>query len=195
MNLCLHRKYIVQKSLTSEVAHRYYSANQNISQQNQFNSMFLGTDMVIYSPHVTILKRTVGYRPYFITNWYEEYQDTPYFIDVLTCAAPFFSGSGYILPNGDLKHLLERRIKNIFDVAIENNIDMLILGAFGCGAFHNPPEVVADAFRSVLLEKRYANAFDEVVFSVKRNDIICQNIEAFQRKFSLFPNINNNGPR
>jgi uncharacterized protein (TIGR02452 family) len=32
---------------------------------------------------------------------------------------------------------------------------VLILGAFGCGAFGNPPEVVAKAFRQVLAEQRY----------------------------------------
>lgn len=181
-------------SLTSENAKTYYEKNRDIKNHNQFNSMFLGTDSIIYSPDVMVLKQSNGYKPGFPYEFdIETYRDYHYSLDVLTCAAPFFSGSGYILPNGDLMHLLERRIKNIFEVCIENNVDVLILGAFGCGAFHNPPDIVADAFRNVLLEKRYASAFEQVVFAIKRTEIVCKNIEAFERNFSLFPNINENG--
>ena len=33
-----------------------------------------------------------------------------------------------------------------------NGIDTLILGAFGCGAFKNPPAIVARAYREILEE-------------------------------------------
>lgn len=188
----LCRSSNLYKSLTAKSAVQYYFTNKEIMSQNQFNSMFLGTDMVIYSPNVVVLKETVGYNPFFTYDGTERYQNDCYYIDVLTCAAPFFSGSGYILPNGDLEYLLKKRIRNIFEAAIENEIEVIILGAFGCGAFHNPPGVVANAFRSVLLEPRYSKAFDEVVFAVKRTQVVCPNIEAFEEKFSMFPEINNN---
>ena len=155
--------------------------------------MFIGTDEVIYSPNVTVLKKADGYGIHSISGYKEIYEDQYYDIDVLTCAAPFFSGSGYIIPNGDLKYILMRRIRNIFEVAIENDVDILVLGAFGCGAFHNPPEVVTDAFRECLLELRYLNAFDEVVFAVKREAIPSRNIEMFERAFSAFPKYNEDG--
>ena len=155
--------------------------------------MFLGSDMVIYSPSVMVLKEDVDYRQGFPYSGIEKYSNQPFCVDVITCAAPFFSGLGYILPNGDLQHLFERRIRNILEVAIENQIEVIILGAFGCGAFHNPPDIVADAFRKVLLEARYNKAFDEVIFAVKRTNIICPNIEAFEKNFSLFPDINYQG--
>ena len=41
---------------------------------------------------------------------------------------------------------------------------MLILGAFGCGTFQNPPEVVARAYKEVLAEFEYD--FDTVEFAV-----------------------------
>lgn len=44
---------------------------------------------------------------------------------------------------------MKKRIKNIFEVALDNNIKVLILGTFGCGAFKNPLEIVATAFQSV----------------------------------------------
>lgn len=180
-NVC--RVSNLYKSLTSEKAGLYYRKNKDILSKNQFNSMFLGTNDVIYSPHVMILKEEGGYR----------YREQYFSVDIITAAAPFFSGSGYILPNGDLQYLLEKKIRNILEAAIENDVDVLILGAFGCGAFHNPPDVVADSFREVLLEKKYKKAFDEVVFAVKRSDVICSNIEAFERNFSCFPEINYHG--
>ena len=181
------------KSLTSKNAGKYYDDNNTIRSGNQFNSMFLGTDEVIYSPGVTVLKKPDGYYARSMCGFNEVYTDDCFEVDVLTCAAPFFSGLGYILPNGDLKYLLMRRIKNIFEAAIENDVDVLVLGAFGCGAFHNPPEVVADAFRECLLELRYLRAFDEAVFAVKREAIPSVNIEAFERAFSAFPNYNEDG--
>lgn len=190
-NIC--RSSNLYKALSSKKTYFYYKTNQSILYKNQFNSMFLGSDMVIYSPSVMVLKEDIDYRPGFPYSGIEEYSNQPFCVDVITCAAPFFSGLGYILPNGDLQHLFERRIRNILEVAIENQIEVIILGAFGCGAFHNPPDIVADAFRKVLLEARYNKAFDEVIFAVKRTNIICPNIEAFERNFSLFPDINYQG--
>lgn len=181
------------KSLTSKNSEKYYADNNKIRSGNQFNSMFLGTDEVIYSPRVTVLKTVGGYLAQCIIGYKEIYADESFEIDILTCAAPFFSGSGYILPNGDLKYLLMRRIKNIFEVAIENGVDVLVLGAFGCGAFHNPPEVVASAFRECLLDLRYVKSFDEIVFAVKRESIPSTNIEVFERLFSNFPACNEDG--
>lgn len=176
------------KSLSSKNAEKYYSDNNKIRSNNQFNSMFIGTDQVIYSPDVTVLKKSDAIN----REWFREmYADDYYTVDVLTCAAPFFSGSGYIIPNGDLKYLLMRRIKNIFEVAIENNIDVLVLGAFGCGAFHNPPEVVASAFKDCLRDARYSCAFDEVVFAIKRESTPSKNIQEFKKAFSKKPTRNN----
>ena len=98
-----------------------------------------------------------------------------------------------MLPNGDLQYLFEKRIRNILEVAIDNEVDVLILGAFGCGAFHNPPDIVADAFREVLLTDRYRKSFEQIVFAVKRTNIVCPNIEAFEKNFSTFPELNVQG--
>lgn len=190
-NIC--RSTNLYKSLISDNASSFYQTNKSMMKNNGYNSIFTGTDLVIYSPDVMVLKEDVGYRSGFLYSDTEKYTNHPFYIDVLTCAAPMISGSGYFLPDVDLQQIFERRIRNILEVAIENDTEVMILGAFGCGAFHNPPEVVADAFRNVLLEKRYRNAFDEVIFAVKRTDRICPNIEAFEKYFSMFPDLNLQG--
>ena len=41
------------------------------------------------------------------------------------------------------EELITSRIKKILDVAAKERVEVLILGAWGCGAFRNPREVVA----------------------------------------------------
>ncbi len=176
--------------MVSENAKKYYEYHNGLIKMNQVNRMFLGTDMVIYSPDVTIFKEDIGYYPgmRYQSKQEYEYMDKWRNIDVITCAAPFFSGSDFVIPAGDLHHLFCTRIRNVLEVAIENNIEVLVLGAFGCGAFNNPPKVVAKAFLTVLLEERYKKAFTNVIFAVKRTKECSENVEAFKwlaRKFAL----------
>ena len=69
----------------------------------------------------------------------------------------------------DLKALFKSRIREICRVAMEHQVTTVVLGAFGCGAFRNPPELVAQAFREVLQEELYKHSFSKVVFAIKSN--------------------------
>jgi uncharacterized protein (TIGR02452 family) len=42
----------------------------------------------------------------------------------------------------------------------------LILSAFGCGAFRNPPEIIANLFSQVLKEDEFKGCFDQIVFAI-----------------------------
>lgn len=55
-------------------------------------------------------------------------------------------------------------ITRILDIALTNNIDVVILGAFGCGAFENNPGVVAAAAKNVV--DKYIHAFRVIEFAV-----------------------------
>lgn len=172
--------------LTSAQAKPYYEYHNNLLKQNN-TPYFLSTDRIIYSKDITVIRKDVGF---FVDvpdcKSIQEYSNNWYHIDVITCAAPYFHNNIPITETS-LKELLKKRIRNIFEVAIENDINVLILGAFGCGAFHNPPMLVATAFSDVLLESRYTHAFEEVIFAVKRTGFFCENIEAFEITFSVFP--------
>lgn len=39
------------------------------------------------------------------------------------------------------------KIKTIFDIAYKNQNDAIVLSAFGCGAFCNPPGHIAELFK------------------------------------------------
>lgn len=66
---------------------------------------------------------------------------------------------------------MKMRMETIFRVAAPgvdrtmiNGNDSLLLGAFGCGAFSNPPKVVAQIFRELI--GKYSHFFTEIGFAV-----------------------------
>lgn len=126
------------------------------------------TDACIYTPDVLIIKTDTD-APKRLP------EDKMQAVDVITCAAPNLrehpsnamnpgSGSPVHLSRQDIYSLHTQRARKILSVAALHDTDVLILGAFGCGAFCNPPDVVAAAFRDILRE--FAHAFSTVEFAV-----------------------------
>lgn len=139
------------------------------------------SDRLIYTRDVTVFKDD-SLLPQYLPReeWFR--------VDVITCAAPFLAQRKYT-NRAALKQTFKSRIRNILETAIDNGAEVLVLGAFGCGAFKNPPEVVAAAFREVLQEGRYHSAFQKVVFAIKRTvnaPGVCPNLTAFQLAFNRF---------
>lgn len=58
------------------------------------------------------------------------------------------------------------KIRSIFRISLRNNHDAIVLGAFGCGLFHNPPTSIAYCFDKVLNEPEFHNTFRKVVFAI-----------------------------
>jgi len=141
---------------------------------------------LIYSPDVIVMKTDTS-EP----AWMEE--NDWYAVNVITCAAPNLRErpSNGMNPNAgskavhisrqDLHTLLETRIRKIFQVAAMEGNEVLILGAFGCGAFRNPPDIVADVFRVVTLE--YCKKFETIEYAVFHTDREKDNYRAFQMAF------------
>ena len=137
------------------------------------------SDRLIYAPGVTVFKDDAPVpRMMPQIQWFR--------VDVISCAAPYLAKRRYVNPTV-LGNLFKKRIRNILEAAMDNEVEVLILGAFGCGAFGNPPEVVARAFREVLAETRY-QAFRRVIFAIRSTVggdpyTVCPNIAAFQTEF------------
>lgn len=134
------------------------------------NCDYFFSDRLIYSPLVTVIKSD---------DSVPKLLESPFFVDVITCAAPYLSG-GENKTNKELMEIYKSRIINILEVAMSKGVDCLILGAFGCGAFHNDPKLMAKAFADVLIRKRYAGFFAKVVFAIKGSDDTDPNLEAFR---------------
>lgn len=112
-------------------------------------------DKIIFTPNITVFKRETEF-PEYMEDWFN--------IDVITSAAPDL---GWVKSYKDqvVYNVLKNRITAILKVAIDNGEEALVLGAFGCGKFCDPPEIVAKAFKDTL-EEGFINSFKEIVFAV-----------------------------
>jgi uncharacterized protein (TIGR02452 family) len=70
------------------------------------------------------------------------------------------------------------RGKRILEIAKRQNVDVIILGAFGCGAFENKPETVACAYKKLL--KDYLYDFETIEFAVAAKSKSDRNYNVFK---------------
>lgn len=142
------------------------------------NGNALHNDDIIYTPNVLVIKDD-DHNPL----------SEPFSVDIISCAAPNLRERPFNQYNtGDTikvqisdKELLalhEKRARKIFSSAIANGIEILILGAFGCGAFCNDPYIVARAYKNVLPEfKQYFQTIEFAIYCRPTDSI---NYDAFK---------------
>ena len=132
-------------------------------------------DDIIYTPDVVVFKEdTAEAKMLPREEWYQ--------VDVITCAAPYLGA----IPKEERKNIstfelmliFSARIERILEVAKKKGVEVLILGAFGCGAFANPPEIVAGVFKEALEE--YGKYFETVEFAVYCSKEETQNYRVFK---------------
>lgn len=97
---------------------------------------------------------------------YFERNDNSVECDVITCAAPNFSAASKYcnVSREENTTVLESRIKFILYLAATQQVDTLILGAFGSGVFGQDAKEVAEITMNLL--RHYDGVFKEVVFAV-----------------------------
>ena len=140
----------------------FYAYHKHLFESRVIDHM--GNDDLIYTPDVVVFKtdeRTDIIRPEMM------YQKDWYKVDVITSAAPELM---FMTAPRDYEAQITSRIKKILDVAASQYVDVLILGAWGCGAFGNPIDIVARVFRT-LLENYH---FETVEFALATTgDVSC----------------------
>jgi len=76
----------------------------------------------------------------------------------------YFNNDGSL--NEDGLKIEKNKVRTIYRIALDNNIDTLVLGAFGCGVFNLIPEEVSSIFYDVLEEDEFKNKFKKIVFAI-----------------------------
>ncbi|MBQ7059524.1 MAG: TIGR02452 family protein [Firmicutes bacterium] len=153
---------------------QYYDVNRAAH-----NALY--NDVLIYSPGVVICK-TDEKVPKRLP------QDKFVTVDVISCAAPNLRKNPSNIYNPaagapvqiSLQQLYEihlSRAKHIFHIAAYNKVDILVLGAFGCGAFENDPKTVAQAWR--MAQTFYRNRFDVIEYTIPKTAYDSKNYDAF----------------
>lgn len=132
-----------------------------------------GSDRLIYSRDITVFKDSF-LRVLKPPAWFD--------VDIITCSPPIPGNARS--DRKELKQRLKKRMVNILEAAAANEVQVLILGAFGCGTSKNPPEVAASAFYEAIDEGRYPFLFKKIVFAIKG---VPENRMAFQAAFDAAP--------
>lgn len=126
-------------------------------------------DRAIYSPNIIF-----------------EIPNTPiyFYCDVITCAAPNKSvACRYKMATPyENTQALRSRIHFILNIAAEQNVDTLILGAFGCGVFGQDPVETAEIFKE-FLSSTFKNVFGKVIFAIPKSNN-SNNYDAFCKVFN-----------
>ena len=152
----------------------------------------LNNDDLIYSPGVLVIKTDMDVPERLEKeDWYP--------VNVITCAAPDLRRrpdkmldpmSGLYaadLPEEELRSLLEKRIERIFAKAACEGNEVLILGAFGCGAFFNPPVLVSEVFRAYT--EKYRRYFETIEYAVFHVGGESENYRAFCEAFQTMTGV------
>ena len=141
------------------------------------------TDACIWTPEILICKTdTASPERMEPSDWCT--------VDVLTCAAPNLrpkpynrmnpgKGEAARVTDAELLKLHKHRARHMLSVAAAQGDEILVLGAFGCGAFRNRPEVVANAYKEILPE--FDGYFRRIEFAVYCPPKYPENYQVFQR--------------
>lgn len=133
---------------------------------------YWGNGDLIYSPDVVVFKNGDG-TPTLLQ------EDEWFKVDIITLAAP--ECNRFDIGNADdyVEKVLPR-VKQLFSVAKQQGVEVLILGAWGCGAFRNPPKHIAEVFKYCSLLYH----FDTIEFAIYCRDWETNNYETFKKMFA-----------
>jgi uncharacterized protein (TIGR02452 family) len=120
-------------------------------------------EQILLTPDVTVLRanKTRSYAPL----------SHPFQVSILSCGAPVRPslkerGTAAVdYERAEDKERARQLIYNQLHAARKYGYDTLVLGAFGCGAFCNPPTVIARLYREVI-EAHFKDAFRKIIFAI-----------------------------
>ncbi len=170
-DLC--RRSSLLLSLESQLAKQYYEYNKSLN-------TYLGSDAIILTPNVEIIKEVDG-----------SMFDESIIVSVMTCAAPMITHGKEGLTEEEYQEMFYRRICGMLKCAAYWGYQVLVLGAFGCGAFGNDAKLVSDLFYKALKEFNFdgmmaKDFFRRIDFAVLDKTPEQYNFNEFNRNFEHF---------
>lgn len=144
----LCRQSTLYASLTAADAEEYYAVGMADKTDTE-------SCVMLYSPNVLVFR-----------DGYLEALEEPVMTSVFTLAAPDCGGRAMDQPEEEVRQAIKRRLALMLDYAAAQGISGLVLGAWGCGAFHNDPEVVAAVTRELLVDEGREKRFSDIAFGI-----------------------------
>lgn len=179
---CLCRISTLYKCISaSEITEAFHKKHRYALKTGKMNSFY--NDDCIQTCDVTVFKSDIA-KPVLLSekDWFD--------VDVISCAAPnlrymlqYDKNWKKTVTDKKLFDIYKKRINRVLDIASRAKSDVIILGAFGCGAFANPPELVAYAMNAVINEHKYD--FETIELAIYCPPRDTSNYEVFAKEFSV----------
>lgn len=179
---CLCRISTLYKCISaSEITEAFHKKHRYALKTGKMNSLY--NDDCIQTCDVTVFKSDTA-KPALLSekDWFD--------VDVISCVAPNLRYMSQHDKNWKknvtdkrLFDIYKKRINRVLDIASCAKSDVIILGAFGCGAFANPPELVAKAMHIAIDEHKYDFETIELAIYCSSRDTL--NYEVFAKEFAV----------
>jgi uncharacterized protein (TIGR02452 family) len=121
----------------------------------------------LYSGHIVYSDKI----PVFRDDCDNQLLETPYRLSIIT--VPAVNTTRALEKNVSMELIdstIYQRIDNLFSIAVNHDVDILILGAWGCGVFGGDFNKVGSFFVKQLCNK-YDGFFKSVVFAMKHDNV------------------------
>lgn len=154
------RSSTLYENLLADNVQEFYKLHLNV--KKNYNSCEYNDD-IIYTPNVLILKddsNSTDIKNIDLNNEFNKKN----IVSVITCAAPNNSNKNFT--DNNIYNIHISRASRIIQIALNDNVDIIILGAFGCGAFENNPVFVSKAYKEILVDDNIKNCFEKVIFAI-----------------------------
>lgn len=178
---CLCRISTLYKCISaSEITEAFHKKHRYALKTGKMNSFY--NDDCIQTCNVTVFKSDTA-KPVLLSekDWFD--------VNVISCAAPnlrymlqYDKNWKKTVTDKKLFDIYKKRINRVLDIASRAKSDVIILGAFGCGAFANPPELVAKAMHAAIDEHKYD--FETIELAIYCPPRDTSNYEVFAKEFS-----------
>ena len=96
----------------------------------------------------------------------------------------YFDNNGLLTKEG--LEIESNKIRTIFRIALDNNHDSLVLGAFGCGVYELKKDEVSNLFKNILEEPEFKNKFKKIVFAIFEGKCSTRKVVGKNGKFKPF---------
>ena len=147
----------------------------------------------IYTPNVTFFRNNI--------DKYYSLRDECFKCSIVSVPSLSYRANEYYASNNMLyfeeegilnkqgQEVEKNKIRTIYRIALDNNHDSLVLGAFGCGAYHLDPGQIAELFKETLEEPEFKNRFKKIVFAIYEGKGSARKVVGKEGKFKPFYDI------
>lgn len=115
----------------------------------------------VYTPYATIFRAGRDQDYAFL--------DKPYKLSFVAVAAMNREGHHGLRLSPSEVEGTKNKMRTILRIGLIHGHDAIVLGAFGCGAFKNPPAQIAALFKEVIEEDEFHDKYRKIVFAILEN--------------------------